>query len=237
MYFVLKGHKVNGENIKIDKPEPYTPQQKNSLKLILTFVIVLLLPFLLGLILPDNGIIKALMKYNDVAFIAIVLSIVASFLKVGDEKKALTSVPWNTIIMICGIGIIVSLAVTAGSIDMITKAVSNVENPFLVPLIMSIGAGIMSIFSSTTGVVLPTLYPTVSGIAQATGVVPVILLMGIVMGSCATGMSPFSACGGIMLGCVNDEEYAKKMYKYLLIIPFISLLLCAIEVAIMVMIL
>jgi di/tricarboxylate transporter len=120
---------------------------------------------------------------------------------------------------------------------MISKAVSNIENPFFVPVIMSIGAGIMSIFSSTTGVVLPTLYPTVSGIAQATGVLPVILLMGINMGSCATGMSPFSACGGIMLGCVNNEEYSRKMYKYLLIIPFASLILCAVEVAIMVMIL
>ncbi|MEA4847178.1 MAG: SLC13 family permease, partial [Clostridiaceae bacterium] len=169
LYFVLKGHKVNGENIKVDKPEPYTAQQKKSLILILVFVVVLLLPFLLGLILPDVGLIKALMKYNDVAFTAIILSIVASFLKVGDEKKALFSVPWNTIVMICGIGIIVSLAVEAGSIDMISKAVSNIENPFFVPVIMSIGAGIMSIFSSTTGVVLPTLYPTVSGIAQATG--------------------------------------------------------------------
>ncbi|MDI6706685.1 MAG: SLC13 family permease [Bacillota bacterium] len=233
LYFVLKGHKVSGTNVDVEKPAPFTPQQKKSLGLIITFVVILLVPYLLGLFLPSDGLLGLLQKYNDVAFTAIILSIAATLLNVGDEKKALLAVPWNTIVMICGIGIIVSVAVEAGTIGMIVSAVSNVESPFLVPLIMSIGAGIMSIFSSTTGVVLPTLYPTVGAIANATGVLPVLLLIGIIMGAVSTGMSPFSACGGIMMGCV-DESYAKKMYNSLLIIPFASLVLCAILVAILV---
>lgn len=232
MYFVFKGHKVSGQDLKMERPEAFTQQQKKSLALIATFVIVLLVPYFLGIFLPSEGFLGLLQKYNDVAFTAIILSIVATLLKVGDEKKALLMVPWNTIVMICGIGIVVSVAVEAGTIKMITEAVSNVKSPFWVPLIMSLGAGIMSIFSSTTGVVLPTLYPTVGAIASATNVTPILLMMGIIMGSCATGMSPFSACGGIMMGCVNEKD-AKNMYNTLLIIPFLSLVLCAILVAIM----
>lgn len=231
LYFVLKGNKVSVANMSVEKPKPFTTQQRKSLGLIIAFVVILLVPYLLGLFLPSGGFLGALQKYNDVAFVALILSIVATLLKVGDERKAMRAVPWNTIVMICGIGILVSVAVEAGTIDMITNAVSKVKSPFLVPLIVSFGAGIMSIFSSTTGVVLPTLYPTVVGIASATGVHPVFLFMGIVMGSYATGMSPFSAVGGIMMGCV-DEGYAKKMFKSLLILPFASLMLCIILVAI-----
>lgn len=233
LYVVLGGHRVSGKTIQIEKPEPFDDIQKKSLGLIIAFIVILLVPFILGQIFRGNVLITMLTKYNDVAFTAIILSIIATLMKIGDEKKALFSVPWHTIVMICGISIIVSVAVEAGTIEMITTAVSKTENAFMVPIIMSFGAGIMSIFSSTTGVVLPTLYPTVPAIAEATGVLPLLLLMGINMGSCATGMSPFSACGGIIMGCVSDRD-AKKMYQNLLILPFCMLVLGVLLVAIMV---
>ena len=225
LYFVLGGHKVDVKSLNVAKPESFTKEQKTSLGLILIFVLVLLAPYILGLMLPGVPAVKKLMANSDVAFTAIILSIAATLLKVGNEKKALFSVPWNTIVMICGIGILVELAVTAGTIDMVVEYVSSINNGLLVPIVMSVGAGIMSIFSSTTGVVVPTLYPTVAAISGVSGISHIILLMVILMGSVATGMSPFSACGSIILGCAEEGE-VKSLYKQLLAMVPVSLLVC-----------
>ena len=235
VYFVFKGNKVDAKAIAFERPEAFDDKQRKSLWLIGIFVVVLLLPFILKLIFPGSGFIKTLAANNDVAFTAILLSVVAAFLKVGDEKKAIMSVPWTTIVMVCGISILVSVAVQAGTIDLIVNAVTSIENPSVITILMTLGAGIMSIFSSTTGVVLPTLYPTVPAISSAAGIIPGLLFAAICTGSISTGMSPFSACGGILLGCVKEED-VKPMYKALLVIPFAALVIGALAIAVMILV-
>ena len=231
IYFVFRGHRVDAQTVAFEKPEPYDSNQKKSLYLIGVFIVVLLVPYLLKFIFPGSSLVALMMKYNDVAFTAIILSFVAALLKIGDEKKAIMSVPWTTIVMVCGISILVSVAVEAGTLDLIVSKVTGIENPTIVTVVMCLGAGIMSIFSSTTGVVLPTLYPTVQAISGITGILPAILFPAICIGSISTGMSPFSACGGILLGCVK-ESYVKTMYKALLIIPFASLILAGVFIGV-----
>lgn len=224
-FFVFKGYQTNTQNIAIDKPEPYTDAQKKSITLIVVFILLLLVPYLLAVPFANNPVIKLLVTYNDVGFIALLMAVVSSLLKLADERKALASVPWNTVIMISGVGIIVSLAVEAGTINMMINAVSATENSQFVPFFMSGIASIMSLFSSTTGVVLPTLYPMVKGISDATGLAPGLLFTVIATGSVFTGMSPISACGGLIMGCVSDAE-VKSMYKNLFIIAGVGIVFC-----------
>jgi len=235
-YFVFKGHKVDVQSISFEKPEPFDKKQKQSLLLILIFVLVLLVPFMLSLIMPEVGFVKTLVKYNDVAFTALILCVVAALLKLGDEKKAIMAIPWTTIVMVCGISILVSVAVEAGTLDMVINAITSIDNNAIITIVMNIGAGIMSIFSSTTGVVLPTLYPAVPEICNIAGIAPALLMPAICLGSVSTGMSPFSACGGILLGCAKEED-VPSMYKALLVIPFAGLLVGAIITAVLVMVL
>ena len=148
----------------------------------------------------------------------------------------ISKIEMDSNLMVCGISILVSVAVEAGTLDMVINAVTSIDNPAIITIVMNIGAGIMSIFSSTTGVVLPTLYPTVPAISEIAGIAPALLMPAICLGSVSTGMSPFSACGGILLGCAKEED-VPAMYKSLLVIPFAGLIIGAIFTAILVAVL
>lgn len=100
---------------------------------------------------------------------------------------------------------------------MLVHAVRTTENSLLVPVFMSGIAGIMTLFSSATGVVFPTLYPMVKGIHEVTGLAPGLLFTVIASGSVFAGMSPLSACGALIMGCVSENEI-KKIYKNLFIV-------------------
>jgi di/tricarboxylate transporter len=229
LYFlVFKGYKIDTAVTEIEKPEPYTDVQKKSFLLILIFVFLLLAPFFLGMIFPQSGFVRMLKAFNDVGFTAIILALAAGFMKLGSERTSLAKVPWNTVIMVSGIGVLVSLSVKAGMVDMLAGYISGFENENLIGPGLSLVAGIMSLFSSTAGVVIPTLYPMVPSIYGVTGLVPIFLFTAISTGSVATGMSPISTCGMLMLGAVKEEE-TKSMYKQLILIAAGGLVLAVLE--------
>ncbi len=224
-YLSLGGYKITTEGMTIEQPEPYTKQQKQSMGLILVFMACMILPYLLSTFFPGNPVFTSARKSVDVSFVSIILAITATFLKLGDPNKALAKVPWGVIIMISGVGILVSLAVKAGTITMLTKMVSASGNSTLVAAFMGIIASFMSLFSSTTGVVYPTLYPVVGSVSQATGVSAPFLFSVIAVCSGVSGFSPFSSGGALMLGTITSEEEAKKMYPKLLVLPFVCLVI------------
>lgn len=221
-FFVFKGYQVSLADVSLEKPEPYNPKQKKSLLLIVLFVVALLLPYVLATVF-DNAFVTAIVKYNDVAFIALVFAGISSLLKLAEEKKAFAAVPWNTVIMIGGVSMMVGLAVRAGTIDLLVSAVSSIDNPAFTPALMSAIASGMSLFSSTTGVVIPTLYPMIAEISASTGVSAPLLMVVINNGSGIVGMSPLSACGALIMGCVADKEL-DFIYKRLFLIAGGSML-------------
>jgi di/tricarboxylate transporter len=160
---------------------------------------------------------QSLKAFNDAGFTAILLALIAGFMNLGTERGALAKIPWNTVIMISGISILVGLAVKAGMIKMLAEFISGFENKNMIASGLSLIGGAMSLFSSTAGVVIPTLYPMVPSIYENTGLAPFLLFASISTGSVFTGMSPISTCGMLMLGTVKEEE-TKSMYKQLILI-------------------
>jgi len=169
------------------------------------------------LIMPNNSYISILNRNMDVSFIAIILSIIALCLKLADEKAVIARVPWNTLIMICGVGMLIEIAVAAGTIDLLASWIGTNIPTFFVPVVLTIIAGIMSFFSSTLGVVAPALFPVVPVLAAATGISPMVLFTCIIMGAQSTGgISPFSSGGSLALGSCATEEDRETLFDQLM---------------------
>ena len=116
--------------------------------------------------------------------------------------------------MICGVGMLIQVAIEAGTIDMLASWVGTSIPAWLVPFALTLIGGFMSFFSSTLGVVTPALFPAVPAIAAAANLNPMLLFTVIVAGSQATSISPFSSGGSLMLGsCDNEEERAALFPK------------------------
>lgn len=198
----------------VDKPEEFNDKQKRTLGLIFALVFSVLILPILSMIFPGSEAIKYLSGKMDIGLLAIIFSVIAMFMKLGEQKEVIARVPWNTIIMICGVGMLIQVAIEAGTIDMLAGWVGGNIPKELVPLMLTLIAGFMAFFSSTLAVVTPALFPTVAPIAAATGLNPALLFSAIVVGSQAAVISPFSSGGSLILGsCESEEERAELFPK------------------------
>ena len=148
----------------------------------------------------------------DVSFIAVIFAIIALGLNLADQKSLIAKVPWNTLVMIGGVGMLVQVAVKAGTVDMLASWVSSSIPVICVPLFLCLLGCFMSFFSSTIGVVTPALFPTIPAISAATGWSPMVLFTVIVIGAQASAISPFSSNGSIILGTCSSEQDRNSLF-------------------------
>lgn len=214
--YLLFNHKKLNIQITAEKPQPFDPKQKQSITLILTMMsIVLVLP-ILHIIFSNNATIAFLNSKIDIAFMAIIFTVISLLLKLADEKKVIAMVPWNTLIMICGVGMLIEVAIQAGVIDVLSQWVSTNIPLWIIPIAMCVIGACMSLFASTLGVVTPALFPIVPAIALATGYNPMILFVCIVVGAQSSAISPFSSGGSLILGSTPQGTDQPALFNDLL---------------------
>ena len=205
-------------NIEIEdiRPEAFNAAQKKSLFLILLMMIIVLIFPILQLIFPQQETIHFLNSKIDIAFIAIVFALISLLMKLADEKKVVALVPWGTLIMICGVGMLISLGVKVGIIDLLAEWLTQNVPMWMIPVLLCLISAVMSIFSSTLGVVTPTLFPIVPAIAAASGLNPMLLFICIVAGAQSSSISPFSSGGSLIMGSAPEGIDRNKLFNQLL---------------------
>lgn len=170
--FGFKTNRNIGKGVKFEKPETYDKKQKQTLTLILVMMAVVLIFPVLKLLIPGSKAISTLAGKIDVGLVAIVFAVIALLLKLAPQKEIIARVPWNTILMIAGAGMLIAVAVEAGTIEMLSAWIGSNVPVILIPMAFSLVGAIMSFFSSTTGVVCPALFPLIPALAAATGLNP-----------------------------------------------------------------
>ena len=152
----------------------------------------------------------------------------------GEEKKAIAGIPWNVILMVMGVGILMNVISLSGGIDIMVSALEKVMGHRTAAMIMAIAAGVMSFFSSGLGVVFPTLIPTASGLAAGLSVDPVVLVAVIVIGGTVSGFTPVSTTGALIMAGVAQQPDSEKnfpqnrLFTELFAVSFLALAVLAI---------
>lgn len=225
--FGIKANRSIGAGVTFKKPEAFTPKQKTTLNLIILMMIVVLIFPVLNLVIPGNSAIISMGKMIDVGLVAIVFTIIALLLDLAPQKEVIARVPWNTIIMIAGAGMLISVAVAAGTIDALSAWIGANVPVFFIPVAFSFVAAVMSFFSSTTGVVAPALFPLIPALAAATGLNPAVLFACTVLGAQSSAISPFSSGGSLILGSCTHEEERNKLFNRLIFLAVPVSVACA----------
>lgn len=152
----------------------------------------------------------------------------------GEEKKAIKGIPWNVILMVLGVGILMNVISLSGGIDIMVAGLEKIMGHRTAAMIMAITAGFMSFFSSGLGVVFPTLIPTASGLASGLGVGAVELVTVIVIGGTVSGFTLISTTGALIMAGVAQQENAEekfpqnRLFVELFAVSFIALAVLAI---------
>ena len=152
----------------------------------------------------------------------------------GDEKKAVTGVPWNVILMVLGVGMLMNIVTQSGGIDLMVSALESVMGPRSAAPVMALTAGIMSFFSSGLGVVFPTLVPVCGSLAAGIGADAAQLVAMVVIGGTIAGYTPISTTGALIMAGVAQQENSEerfpqnRLFVELFAVSFLNLAVLAI---------
>lgn len=186
---------------------------------------------LLGLVVLAFGVL--VLSWN-VGLTGFLIGTILVILGCGDEKKAIAGVPWNVILMVLGVGMLMSILSLSGGIDIMVSALESVMGPKSAAPIMALTAGIMSFFSSGLGVVFPTLVPICGGLASGIGADGVYLVAMAVIGGTIAGYTPISTTGALIMAGVSQQKDAEtrfpqnKLFIELFAVSFINLAVLAV---------
>ena len=143
----------------------------------------------------------------------------------ADEKKAIKSIPWGTLVFICGVGALINVIKKLGGIDLISNFLTGLMTEGTATPILAATSGILSWVSSTTGVVMPALFPIAADVAtKFSGSVNFVeLISAIVATSFAAAISPLSTGGAIIMSSYSaaretSNEEMNRMFKQLFLL-------------------
>ena len=92
-----------------------------------------------------------------------------SLVKAGDEKEAIKRMPWGVVLMVCGVTVLIGVLEKTQGMSLFTDLLASVSTPGTVSAVVAFATGLVSVYSSTSGVVLPAFLPTVPGLVERLG--------------------------------------------------------------------
>ena len=156
-------------------------------------------------------VFMVMLLHINVGLVSFVVAAVLSFLRVSEEAKAIRHIPWNTLLLITGVGVLMQLIIDLGGINILSAALVSIMSAKSAAAVMGLTSGIMSWFSSSSGVVMPTLLPTVPHIAQQLGGVNELeLASSITTISHVAAISPLSTGGALALAAYASAANANQ---------------------------
>lgn len=202
VYFIyFKGWKLKKvESRESEVLPPFNRNQKLTLIGVALFILLVLL-----------------LKFNP-GPVGLLIGIVLVILGVADETETIKSIPWSTVLMITGMSVLINVMTETGAIDILSNQLTKFAgSPRLLLIIMTLVAGIFSILSTMSSVVIPTLGAMLPALLAATGTGDELLLpvvATIFTAGYATSISPFSAGGGVHLATLKSSEDPEIRDRY-----------------------
>ena len=162
----------------------------------------------------------------DVGMAALAGAVVLIGFRLADEGRAVQSVPWGVILMVCGVSTLVAVLEHTGGTDRLAGLLARVATPGAAPALVALACGLVSVYSSTTGVVLPAFLPLVPGLAGRLGGDPLLLASAVVVGGNVADASPLSTIGALCLASAAADEDRRRLFNRLLgwglTMPFVA---------------
>lgn len=198
VYVYYKGWKIDKSqsNVAVKDEKEYVLHKENIISLIaLALVIIGVLAF----------------SWN-VGLAGFLVGSILIAVGIGNEKKAIKAISWNTVLMVLGVGVLMNIISLSGGIDILVQVLESIMGPKTASAILSFVSAIPSFFSSGLGVVFPTFIPTAGHLAGSFGINALELTAAVVVGGTYTGLSPISSAGALVMAAVAQEKDSEKKY-------------------------
>jgi len=153
----------------------------------------------------------------DVGMGAFVCAVFLSLARAADDKKAINLMPWGVILLVTGVTVLIGVLEETGGMDLFTSILAKLSGPTYVNGVIALVAGIISAYSSSSGVVLPAFLPTIPGLIENLGGGnPLMIAYSINVGAHLVDVSPLSTLGALCLACAAPREDRIVLFRKLL---------------------
>jgi Na+/H+ antiporter NhaD/arsenite permease-like protein len=138
-------------------------------------------------------------------------------LRAADHEQAIRRMPWAVIVMVSGVTVLISLLEKTGGLDLFTALLARTANENTATGAVAFVTAAISVYSSTSGVVLPAFLPTIPGLVERLGGGdPVGLAASMNVGAHLVDLSPLSTVGAMCLAAIVTPDEVQPTYNRLL---------------------
>ena len=177
------------------KPEPFDWKQKYTL---LTMVAL---------------VIGVIFFKQDVGVMSFVIGTTYIVFNIADDGESVKKMPWGVIVMVCGMSVLINVMDKAGGLNALIDMIAVVSNGTTINGVVGFIAGLISAYSSSSGVVMPMFLNMVPGLLQAVGTFDadhaVRLASSINIGAHLVDTSPLSTLGALCIANAAVDDKAK----------------------------
>jgi di/tricarboxylate transporter len=153
----------------------------------------------------------------NVGMAAIIIATALILLRTVDESKAIQRMPWGVIVMVTGVTVLVAMVEETKGLQLIATAMASVATSSTLSPIVAFGTGVISIYSSTSGVVLPAFLPMVPDLARQLAVEPLPIAWSMSVGASLVDLSSLSTVGALFMAGAAVGTDTRRLFNALLV--------------------
>jgi Na+/H+ antiporter NhaD/arsenite permease-like protein len=162
-------------------------------------------------------VVSVIVAKVNIGMAAFAGAVVLVLSKSADDGEAIKRMPWRVIVMVCGVTVLIALVERAQGIDLLVSLVARTASANTVTGLVALFTGVVSVYSSTSGVVLPAFLPMVPGLAAALpGASPIDIATSMNVGGHLVDVSPLSTIGALCLAGVAAADEHRALFNKLL---------------------
>ena len=136
----------------------------------------------------------------------------------AEHKEAVKKMPWSVIVMVSGVTVLIALMEKTGGLDLFTAALARLATPGTITGVIAFVTGLISVYSSTSGVVLPAFLPTIPGLIERLGGGdPLAIAASMNIGAHLVDLSPLSTTGALCIAAITSGESIRSVFNKLLV--------------------
>lgn len=140
-----------------------------------------------------------------------------SLFRLGDADASIKALPWGVLLLISGLSILIGLLEKVGSLELTTRLLAQAATPQTVNAVLAFFAGLASVGSSSSGVVMPLFIPLAPQILERVGVADLTAaVVAIDLGSHMVDVSPLSTLGALCLAALPHSQNRSRLFRQLL---------------------
>lgn len=154
----------------------------------------------------------------DVGMFALALGVILILCKAADENSVIKAMPWHPLLMVSGVSLLMEFANKAGGLDIFTHLVAQISTPYTVTGVLGFLSGLISAYSSSSGVVMPAFLLLIPGLMDNLGGGnPLAMASAINVASHLVDASPLSTGGALCIAFAAAGVDRKKLFRNMMI--------------------